>query len=67
MATDPLAGPGPGQAVAVLGPGIMDGTRVPTLEALSRQWRAAADAGCSRADFSAVRLALGQSSQAGGA
>jgi 3-hydroxyisobutyrate dehydrogenase len=35
--------------------------RLPLLEALSRQWRAAVDAGHGRDDISAARLALGQS------
>ena len=36
-----------------------DGDRLPLLEALSRQWRAAVDAGRGREDVSAARLALG--------
>jgi 3-hydroxyisobutyrate dehydrogenase len=35
------------------------GDRLPLLEALSRQWRAAVDAGHGRQDVSAARLALG--------
>jgi 3-hydroxyisobutyrate dehydrogenase len=35
------------------------GDRLPLLEALSRQWRAAVDAGYGREDISAARLALG--------
>ena len=35
------------------------GDRLPLLEALSRQWRAAVDAGHGRQDISAARLALG--------
>jgi 3-hydroxyisobutyrate dehydrogenase len=35
-----------------------DGTRLPMLEALSRQWRTAVQAGCGRDDISAARLAL---------
>jgi 3-hydroxyisobutyrate dehydrogenase len=35
------------------------GDRLPVLEALSRQWRAAVDAGHGRDDISAARLALG--------
>jgi 3-hydroxyisobutyrate dehydrogenase len=41
-----------------------DGDRLPLLEALSRQWRTAVEAGHGREDISAARLALG--SQAGG-
>jgi 3-hydroxyisobutyrate dehydrogenase len=37
-----------------------DGTRLPMLEALSRQWRMAVEAGYARDDISAARLALGQ-------
>ena len=37
----------------------VSGTRLPMLEALSRQWRAAVDAGYGRDDVSAARLALG--------
>jgi 3-hydroxyisobutyrate dehydrogenase len=37
------------------------GDRLPLLEALSRQWRAAVDAGHGRDDISAARLALGMS------
>ena len=37
-----------------------DGTRLPMLEALSRQWRTAVEAGYARDDISAARLALGQ-------
>jgi 3-hydroxyisobutyrate dehydrogenase len=36
-----------------------DGDRLPLLEALSRQWRTAVDAGHGREDISAARLALG--------
>jgi 3-hydroxyisobutyrate dehydrogenase len=36
-----------------------DGDRLPLLEALSRQWRAAVEAGHGREDISAARLALG--------
>jgi 3-hydroxyisobutyrate dehydrogenase len=36
-----------------------DGTPLPMLEALSRQWRAAVEAGYGRNDVSAARLALG--------
>jgi 3-hydroxyisobutyrate dehydrogenase len=36
-----------------------DGTRLPMLEALSRQWRTAVEAGYGRNDVSAARLALG--------
>jgi 3-hydroxyisobutyrate dehydrogenase len=36
------------------------GTRLPLLEALSRQWRAAVEAGHGREDISAARLALGK-------
>jgi 3-hydroxyisobutyrate dehydrogenase len=36
-----------------------DSTRLPMLEAVSRQWRAAVDGGYGRDDISAVRLALG--------
>jgi 3-hydroxyisobutyrate dehydrogenase len=42
-------------AVAVAG-----GDRLPLLETLSRQWRAAVDAGHGREDVSAARLALGE-------
>jgi 3-hydroxyisobutyrate dehydrogenase len=35
------------------------GDRLPLLEALSRQWRAAVEAGHGREDISAARLALG--------
>jgi 3-hydroxyisobutyrate dehydrogenase len=38
------------------------GDRLPLLEALSRQWRAAVDAGHGRQDISAARLALGPAS-----
>jgi 3-hydroxyisobutyrate dehydrogenase len=38
------------------------GDRLPLLEALSRQWRAAVDAGHGRQDISAARLALGLAS-----
>jgi 3-hydroxyisobutyrate dehydrogenase len=37
------------------------GGRLPVLEALSRQWRTAVDAGHGRDDVSAARLALGAS------
>ncbi len=43
-----------------------DGTRLPMLEALSRQWRAAVDAGYGRGDVSAARLALGNPAGTGG-
>ncbi len=36
-----------------------DGTRLPLLEALSRQWRTAVEAGHGREDISVARLALG--------
>jgi 3-hydroxyisobutyrate dehydrogenase len=36
-----------------------DGARLPMLEALSRQWRTAVEAGYGRNDVSAARLALG--------
>ena len=36
-----------------------DGDRLPLLEALSRQWGRAVDAGHGREDISAARLALG--------
>jgi 3-hydroxyisobutyrate dehydrogenase len=36
-----------------------DSDRLPLLEALSRQWRAAVEAGHGREDISAARLALG--------
>ena len=36
------------------------GTRLPLLEALSRQWHAAVEAGHGREDISAARLALGK-------
>jgi hypothetical protein len=36
-----------------------DGARLPLLEALSRQWRSAVEAGHGREDISAARLALG--------
>jgi 3-hydroxyisobutyrate dehydrogenase len=39
-----------------------DGTRLPLLEALSRQWRIAVEAGHGREDISAARLALGNQS-----
>ena len=38
-----------------------DGTDLPVLAALARQWRAAVDAGHARQDISAARLALGSS------
>ena len=38
---------------------VADGDRLPLLEALSRQWRAAVEAGHGREDISAARLALG--------
>jgi 3-hydroxyisobutyrate dehydrogenase len=38
-----------------------DGDRLPLLEALSRQWRSAVEAGHGREDVSAARLALGAS------
>jgi 3-hydroxyisobutyrate dehydrogenase len=39
-----------------------DGDTLPVLAALSRQWRAAVDAGHGRQDISAARLALGATS-----
>jgi 3-hydroxyisobutyrate dehydrogenase len=42
-----------------------DGTPLPMLEALSRQWHAAVEAGYGRADVSAARLALGDPVQVG--
>ena len=63
--------PEPGPAVAVLGTGIMGSAmarnlaaaagddRLPLLEALSRQWRLAVEAGHGREDVSAARLTLG--------
>jgi hypothetical protein len=41
-------------------------TRLPMLQAVSRQWRAAVDAGYGRDDISAVRLALGHPAQVPG-
>jgi 3-hydroxyisobutyrate dehydrogenase len=38
---------------------VAGGTQLPLLDALSRQWRAAVDAGHGREDVSAARLALG--------
>ena len=61
----------PANAVTVPGAGIMgsamarnlavvaDEDRLPLLEALSRQWRTAVEAGHGREDISAARLALG--------
>ncbi len=43
-----------------------DGTRLPMLEALSRQWHAAVAAGYGRDDVSAARLALGDPARAEG-
>ncbi len=42
-----------------------DGTRLPMLEALSRQWGLAVQAGYGRDDVSAVRLALGDPARTG--
>jgi 3-hydroxyisobutyrate dehydrogenase len=42
------------------------GTRLPMLEALSRQWRLAVEAGYGRDDISAVRLALSDPARVGG-
>ena len=42
-----------------------DGTRLPMLEALSRQWGVAVQAGYGRDDVSAVRLALGDPARTG--
>jgi 3-hydroxyisobutyrate dehydrogenase len=42
-----------------------EGTRLPMLEALSRQWHTAVDAGYGRDDVSAARLALGDRPAAG--
>jgi 3-hydroxyisobutyrate dehydrogenase len=42
-----------------------EGDRLPLLEALSRQWRAAVEAGHGREDISAARLALGNHPRSG--
>ncbi len=43
-----------------------DGTRLPMLEALSRQWHTAVEAGYGRDDISAARLALGDPTRVAG-
>ena len=43
-----------------------DGTPLPMLQALSRQWHTAVEAGYGRDDVSAVRLALGDPARAEG-